>query len=351
MAETIFIRADASAAIGTGHVMRMTVLGRELGALGFRVRFLTRPLDGLGVSLIEENGFSAVAIDRADSVEKETALVSQIVKEERAGLIVDHRDATTAYLEAMKPNARFLVCLDDLANRRYPVDMVVNNNIGAETFEIEASPETRVLAGARFALVRKQFAQARMELPSDPGSGRDSGGARKLLLTFGGSDPSRQTKRFIDVLRPEVVRLGWEIHAVAGRSANISADAASRESLFVHRSVKEMAALMAGIDFCFTAGGSTVLELACLGVPAAVVVVADDQVRVAEEGEKSGAFIDMGRSDRLSDESVRETFLRLAGDEAFRKEMSRRGRRLVDGLGACRVAGEVKALFGERKQK
>ena len=33
-----------------------------------------------------------------------------------------------------------VVAINDLADRRYPVDMVINQNIGAETFRIEKGP-------------------------------------------------------------------------------------------------------------------------------------------------------------------------------------------------------------------
>ncbi len=323
----------------------MTVLAEELRLTGFRVVFLSRSLAGLGRARVEEAGFQVRALDSPaeageDLCSEEAARVASLLREERAGLIVDHYGVTTEYLEAVGRDARMLASTDDLANRHYPVDLVVNHNLGAETFEIDARPETRVLAGADYALLRAQFARERASRPAAPVR------PGRVLVVFGGSDPQAQTGRFVGLLRADAQKLKYEVHAVLGRGVELPEGIES--GVFVHNDVSEIARLFAGMSFCFTAGGTTVLELACLGVPAAIVIVSDDQTRVAEEGERSGAFLSLGWYDGLSNEKVRETFHRLAGDEALLEEMSRKGRDLVDGRGAARVAREIRALFDGR---
>lgn len=343
--DTIFIRADCSVQRGMGHVVRMTVLAEELRSIGFRVVFLSMSLEGLGRALVKEAGFRVRLLDSPPGAEEdlspqEAAGVASLLREGRAGLVVDHYGVTTEYLEVVGRAAGMLASTDDLANRHYPVDLVVNGNLGAETFEIDARTGTLILAGADYALLRVQFAReraSRSAAPVRPG---------RVLVVLGGSDPQRLTGRFVRLLRDDARKLKYEIHVVLGRGVEYPEGIES--GIFIHRDVRDIARLFAQMSFCFTAGGSTVLELACLGVPAAIVIVSDDQTRVAEEGERSGAFFNLGWYDELADEKIGKTFRRLAGEEALLQEMSRKGLDLVDGQGAARVAQRIRGLFDQR---
>lgn len=325
MGRKIFIRADGSADLGTGHIMRMLVLSRSLGAMNCSVTFLMKTLDGLGIGMVRDAGFPVLLLDDTDDEAHRVGACG-------GTLIVDHYGIDEAYLETVRTGVDRVIAIDDLADRRYPVDMVINQNLGAETFRIKALPETRLLLGPSYALLRDQFLERR---------GGVSLASKKILLSFGGSDPLRQTERFLRVLAP--VAKGYEIHAVAGRGAEVHRNV-KQENVFLHSNVKDMAALMRGMEFAFSAGGTTHLELACLGVPAALVIVADNQVRVAEEGERSGAFFNLGWCHEASDDRIREAFQRLSGDPGLRERMGQAGAELVDGQGAQRVARAVHAL-------
>jgi RimJ/RimL family protein N-acetyltransferase len=102
-----------------------------------------------------------------------------------------------------------------------------------------------------------------------------------------------------------------------------------------------MARHMAWADLAICAGGSTCLELACLGVPALLVVIAENQLAPAAALERRGIARIVARHVRFNTHAAARAIAELCRDAAARAEMSRRGRELVDGHGAQRV---VRAL-------
>jgi UDP-2,4-diacetamido-2,4,6-trideoxy-beta-L-altropyranose hydrolase len=75
-----------------------------------------------------------------------------------------------------------------------------------------------------------------------------------------------------------------------------------------------------------------------MGVPTIAVTLAENQRPIAVSLEAAGAAIDAGWNRELTQARLADTLARLVPDETRRGEMSRRGRALVDGRGAQRVA-------------
>ncbi len=92
---------------------------------------------------------------------------------------------------------------------------------------------------------------------------------------------------------------------------------------------------IAAADVAAGAAGVTAYELACAGLPAALVPVAPEQERVAR------TFADAGIAITGSD--VAELIDRLA-DPAVREGIARRGPAIIDGYGAFRVRDALRAM-------
>ena len=102
-----------------------------------------------------------------------------------------------------------------------------------------------------------------------------------------------------------------------------------------------MPELMAWADWAVTGGGSTCWELAFMGLPAVVIILADKQRAIAEGLESAGAAVNLGWHDDLSPSKIADALVGLAETVGVRKEMARRGRELVDGKGNERVLKEL----------
>ncbi len=74
-----------------------------------------------------------------------------------------------------------------------------------------------------------------------------------------------------------------------------------------------------------------------MGLPNLVLVLANNQTGVAAELDEKGIARSLGRWEQVQDEEICQTLHSLLEDRKRRKEMSHRGRCLVDGKGAERV--------------
>jgi len=114
------------------------------------------------------------------------------------------------------------------------------------------------------------------------------------------------------------------------------------------------AAIDGGADFAVSAGGSTCWELAFMGLPALVIILADNQQVVAQGLDKAGAVVNLGWHHDLSVQQIAKALKNLAVAVDVRKDMIRQGRNLVDGKGIGRIftamGQDVKFKTGVRKR-
>jgi spore coat polysaccharide biosynthesis predicted glycosyltransferase SpsG len=165
--------------------------------------------------------------------------------------------------------------------------------------------------------------------------------ARKVLVTMGGSDPENVTQRVIEALTL-LGAPGLEAKVVAG-PANPHVKtlekivASSKLPVQLLIDVPDMAALMGWADLAVSDVGSTCWELACLGVPAIVLAVTEQQLRIACDIESSGIAQNMGWYAAVSADRLAAALDVLLYSSFRRLRMSQQGRALVDGRGAERV--------------
>lgn len=106
----------------------------------------------------------------------------------------------------------------------------------------------------------------------------------------------------------------------------------------VYNDVEDMTALMGQSDLALASFGVTAYELAAMGVPAALVCLTDDHSESASIFADAGIALNLGRYDRVTDETLRKSVLSLLKDSSLREQMSTKGRLLVDSRAAARIA-------------
>jgi spore coat polysaccharide biosynthesis predicted glycosyltransferase SpsG len=101
--------------------------------------------------------------------------------------------------------------------------------------------------------------------------------------------------------------------------------------------VTNMPELMAWADVAISAGGSTCLELAFMGLPLLLLVLAENQGRNAECLAATDVAVNLGWHAHCTPEQITEALQTLCFSQARRRAMSREGRVLTDGKGCVRV--------------
>ena len=218
---------------------------------------------------------------------------------------------------------------------KYFADIILNQNINAERLHYEVEGSARLLLGLRYVLMRPEF---KKQIGSVSKHGEI---ARKVLVTLGGGDLDNQTLKIIRAI--ERVNIdGLEVVVVVG-PANPhlkqlqSQIRVSKIPIHLKINTTRMAELMVWADIAVTGGGTTCWELACLGLPALVVILAENQAAVANGLDERGSVVNLGWHHDLSPDRIAKAIESLLLDAAKRKKMSAVGRELVDGNGTERV--------------
>ncbi|QDQ28904.1 UDP-2,4-diacetamido-2,4,6-trideoxy-beta-L-altropyranose hydrolase [Chitinimonas arctica] len=344
----VLIRADASVAIGSGHVARCLTLAKVLRLAGAQPVFACRALPGHALAVIAGQGFETVALPagykdemtgdieaalpwRADLDALQAALPGQRFD----WLLVDHYGLGAAWQTGARSLADRIAVVDDLANRPHDADLLLNQNLNAEASAYAGQlPSTcRLLLGPRHALLRPEFNVGPVEIAPR---------AKRLLVSFGGADAQGETFKVMTALA-DLDEL--EVDFVAG-AANpawpaLTQALVGREHWRLHRHVDDFAGLMARADLFIGAGGGTSWERAALGLPSICIAIAANQVGNAERLALAGAHLYLGQADAVTAEMLRAAVSLLAGNVGLRHSLAARSRALVDGKGAARVAAAL----------
>ena len=112
----------------------------------------------------------------------------------------------------------------------------------------------------------------------------------------------------------------------------------------LYKQVKNMSALMAGADIAISSSGSTIWEIAFMGLPSILFVLSNNQQGVAESLSKIDAVEYLGWLERVDAVQATASIKALLDNQETRKMMSQQLTSLVDGLGVERVIQAIKEL-------
>ncbi len=112
-------------------------------------------------------------------------------------------------------------------------------------------------------------------------------------------------------------------------------------NLRLERGVADMSRPMAWADVCLAAGGSTCWELALMGLPSLLFILAANQQANAEALHAAGAAHNLGWHAGVSAATVARETERILRSPELRAAMAGTGQRMVDGHGAPRVVAEM----------
>ena len=338
----ITIRVDSSLQIGTGHIARCLALAEELRKKGAKVEFFCLNLPGNVAHLASNQGFPVHFLDSDPG--EECARILQAAIPRFDALIVDHYQLDASWERLVRPHVDKLLVLDDLANRPHDCDLLVDPNFG-EKIELRyaelVSSDCKQLLGPSYALLRKEFSEVRVRaeaLRSPPSE------IKHLLIFYGGIDLTDETTKTLDAL-DKLGRQDLSVDVVIGERNPqrdlIEKRLAGRAGYRCLIQVENMAELMLSAQLAIGAGGTNSWERCCLGLPSLVVSVADNQVLVCLELDRSGYHFYLGHHSEVSVEILAQAI----SDRLERAEETRtRGLKamdLVDGLGCEKVAAEL----------
>ena len=358
----VAIRVDASTRIGLGHVIRCRTLAGALAQHGAEVCFIARRHDGNGIGLLREAGFSVhelpapltkpssdtdyagwLGVPMDDDAEQTKAMLPPGLD----WLIVDHYGIDAQWESTLRPYARHLFVIDDIANRPHDCDVLLDQNYardGAERYEGLLPAGCQRLLGPRYAMLHSAFHEHRVGLDS---YSEPRAPVARIFVFFGGSDPDNLTGRALEALcEPDL--MGIPVDCVLGANnphQSALADLAQRRGgVELHRPQPHLADLMARADLAIGAGGTTTWERCALGLPTVVVSIAENQRSACERLSQDGYIDYLGHHDSVDSFGIARAVRALNEQPTLRHRLGRASAELVDARGTERVVESMVAI-------
>lgn len=327
---SVLFRADTSRKIGFGHISRCLALAERLRQLGIHVTF----------SCSNQIHSSSFAIKD----EKVSLLPTEYLDDhDWDWLVIDHYGLDREFETQMRARVKRILVIDDLADRAHDCDVLLDQNLyddAASRYENLVPKHCKLLLGPQFSLLQSAFREAREGL-------RRANGFRRLLVSFGGSDPTNETSKVLHAIRL-VSRRKFQVDVLMGRwNANqreLQSIARNMPGVVLHENTDRVADLMRASDVAIGAGGTTTWERCCLGLPSITMAVADNQVAICETLAHQGYQTYLGRAEGVSISAITETLRFSSANFSAIREMGLKSMELVDGRGSDRVAEVMRAI-------
>lgn len=244
----IFFRADAGPEIGYGHFIRTLALADMLKE-DFDCTFFTqKPTD-----YQKREAADICPLVELPSDDSRFDLFLEKLSGDEI-VVLDNYFYTTDYQRKIKEKGCKLVCIDDMHDKHYVADVVINHGCdNPDLFDVK--PYTRLCLGLVYALLRKPFLEAK------PAARREQG---HVVVAFGGSDANNLTTKYAQILsqRADVSK----ITAIVGDAFQFTNELENIPKVQILRNLtaQQMADLFCTVQFAVLSASTTCIEaLAC----------------------------------------------------------------------------------------
>ncbi|MFD2116972.1 UDP-2,4-diacetamido-2,4,6-trideoxy-beta-L-altropyranose hydrolase [Paenibacillus yanchengensis] len=278
----IIIRTDASIDIGSGHVMRCLTIADHIRKLGHSVSFWMELLPGNLIDFVIGRGFPVTQQMQSADI-----------------LIIDHYQLDASWEQQMRPFARKIVVIDDLANRLHDCDVLLDQNVVPHyehRYDALVPGHCVKLLGPQYLIMRDEFIDERAKLVTRTGK------VNRLLVFMGGSDPTHETLKVLTALQHTTTEFEHVDVVVGLSNANRQEieQICYRQQYTYHCQIDYIAKLMSQADFSIGAGGSTTWERCYVGLPSSCTIVADNQRISTETAQQLGAVFNLGWHEQVT---------------------------------------------------
>lgn len=318
-----YIRTDGGSTIGLGHLVRCIALAQMLKE-NFDIHFICKEVPDNIEAEIHKCGFLLNKIQEEESFFE---LLSG-----REFVILDHYGLGSDYQQIIKKNGSKLICIDDLHDRQFFADLIINHAPGVEVGNYHAQPYTRIALGLEYALLRPSFLEAAKH-------SRNIGQIETVLICFGGSDPNNLTQSTLET----VMKLNQfhKIIVITGTAYNFQEHLETFNNFSkvveYHHAIGEqqMAKLMLKADVAIVPASGIMLEALSTGCIIVSGMYMDNQKFLFS------AFKDLNILISAADFSTKNLKIALG---SVRKMKSK----LIDGLSGKRILKKFILLLNEQ---
>jgi len=313
---------------GGGHVNRSLALAKHLSS-SLKIKFVVDNEGRNWIPYIKKFGFNPTT-------------VKNFRKEKITIAILDGYAFSKNEIRKWRKVSKFLVFICD-----YKPNFHHHNLALFPSRKIKDRKNNKILSGLKYALINKSIYDTKRP--------RIKKKAQNILVCFGVLDSKNATgltistlKRIIEKnhdLRVRVLMTSKSKHLsrVKDQIKNIDSDI----KLVVDK--ENIIPLVCKADLSIGAAGNNLLERTAMGIPSITIATAKNQVHLANRLNHHKATVNLGPINKISAKKFERTINKLLKNYELRSMMSRKGKSLVDGLGAKRASKKILNLLNQGK--
>jgi len=333
----IILRADGGETIGMGHFIRTLALAEMLKHEYHCIYATKKPSE---YQKEEIDRICHDIIELPDNEDHYQAFLGYLNGDEI--VILDNYYFDTDYQIKIKKKGCKLVCIDDLHDKHYVADLVINHTpLNPSLFSCEIY--TRLRLGFDYVLLRKHFLTH--------GQSKRETDLKHVLLGFGGADFNNLTNRIlvdllqIDHIESVDILIGNAYKNLDELHKNIT-NSSGTKKISVHKDLdsKSLVEIIHNIDFAIVPSSTLLLEIISQDVPVITGYYVNNQMELASSLREKYSRV-------LVVDNLNEVLIDQVKIESLKAMISAtnhgRKARMIDGESPRRIVKEFNVLSKE----
>ena len=343
--KSVVFRSEASPKIGAGHIMRCLSLADKLAEKDWICYFACSSSTVKTVSDLANSKHRTLELPLQS--QNQPQYLMSLFPQGTELLVVDHYELDSNYESSCRPRASAILAIDDLANRTHDADILLDQTINRPKTDYKnlTPNDCWILIGPEYALLREEFSKNRS--PALCARDRRPPKLDRILVSLGSQDLSDATSlvlnniySFLDDVHVDVILSGTAPHL-----ARVKELMKQFPSTRLFPDVNNMSALISKADLAIGAGGISSWERCCLGLPTVSITVSDNQALINKNLDDIGAVCHIGEYQKIDSEKLTNSIETFHVNPNKLTDMSRKARRVCDGLGANRLVDIITEYF------
>tara|TARA_B100001123_G_C15340166_1_gene1034504 strand:- start:1270 stop:2346 length:1077 start_codon:yes stop_codon:yes gene_type:complete len=355
----IFFRTDSSLSIGTGHLNRCINLADELKKMNNNIFFISRNLPGNSNFIIKKRRYPILSLPKPtnysitdnyndwlgipwfEDLNQTIKVISKLNKVVH-WMIIDHYSLDQNWESNIRNIAKKVLVIDGPIHNKHYCDILLNSNYLKKSnnhYIKKINYDCKLLLGSKYCLIKNEKKLLKNK--------KNEKKYIRLLIFYGGIDINNQTLRALKSIKHIRNKLVYTNLVIGKNNPNkkeLLRYSKNLKNIKVHIQTKKMYDLITNSDIGLCAGGINTWERLYLGLPSIVTAVSKNQESSLKKLNTTNSIVYLGSYQNVTIKKISENINLLLKNKSRLKNMSKIGKKLVDGRGVQRVSQIIKKL-------